>query len=88
MGIIFKKSSVALIYRNVVGAVVTVKKGKQILIISLAVKASYRNYGIGHSLLMKLKESCLKDKLDEIHLHISFQSRFGHVFITTSAGNK
>ena len=50
---------------------VTVRKGKGILIMSLAVKASYRNYGVGHSLLKKLKESCLKDKLEEIHLHIS-----------------
>ena len=60
----------SLIYRSVIGAVVTVRKGKDILIMSLAVKASYRNYGVGHSLLKKLKESCLKDKLEEIHLHV------------------
>lgn len=69
-----RKSTVALIYRSVIGAVVTVRKGKDILIMSLAVKASYRNYGVGHSLLKKLKESCLKDELEEIHLHISLYS--------------
>ena len=71
-----QKSSAALIFGNVVGAVVTVRKGKDILIMSLAVKASYRNYGIGHSLLAKLKEGCLKEQMDEIHLHISFHSPF------------
>lgn len=53
---------------------VSVRKDKGLLIISLAVKASYRNYGVGHSLLKKLKETCLKDKLEEIHLHISVYS--------------
>ena len=62
---------VAIVRNNVIGAVVSVRKGSNLPIISLAVKATYRNYGVGSSLLQKLKEKSQKNNLKEIHLHIS-----------------
>ena len=60
----------SIVRNNVIGAVVSVRKGSNLQIISLAVKATYRNYGVGSSLLQKLKEKSQKNNLKEIHLHV------------------